>query len=220
MPSQPLLLVTTEYVPTGDEMLSARARPAPAPVDIDVEEDEPRRGRRWVAWLLPLMLLLAAAAGGVDYIATQDHTRTYQVPHLVGLAESEALNQISGFDWDTVVTREASETVPLGVVIRTQPDEATSLAQRQPFQLIVSTGPAPRPLPDLVGLTLEQAIHPGRMTQLPGAVAGHRPEVEPPIGIEPMTYALRGRRRPAELHGERAIRAGNNQFGASRDPLL
>ena len=164
MPPRPPVLVTTEYVPTSDEMVSARPRPAPAPADVDDDADEPRRGRRWVAWLVPLMLLLAAAAGGVAYIATKDHTRTYQVPHLVGLAESEALNQISGFDWDTVVTREASETVPLGVVIRTQPGEATSLAQRQPFQLIVSTGPAPRPLPDLVGQTLEQAT--ASLTQL------------------------------------------------------
>jgi serine/threonine-protein kinase len=110
-----------------------------------------------VAWLLPVLLVLAAAAGGIAYLVTRDQTRSYQVPDLVGLAEAKALNQISSFNWDTVVTREASDTAPAGVVIRTRPGAATLVDEHQPFQLIVSTGPAPRPLPDLVGLTLEEA---------------------------------------------------------------
>ena len=146
-------LVTTEYVPTLEEMTSSSAKP---PIDDDVPPT--RNGRRgWVKWILPIVLVLAAAAGGVAYALTRDQTHSYQVPHLAGLAEAEALNQISGFDWDTVVTREASDTVPAGTVIRTQPGEATSLQQKKPFQLVVSTGPAPRPLPDLAGLTLEEA---------------------------------------------------------------
>jgi serine/threonine-protein kinase len=56
-----------------------------------------------------------------------------------------------------VVTREASDTVASGIVIRTQPGESTALDENQQFQIVVSTGPAPRPLPDLVGMTLDQA---------------------------------------------------------------
>jgi serine/threonine-protein kinase len=118
--------------------------------------DEPSR-RRWFAWLIPLLLLLAAAGGAVAYFVTRDQTKTYQVPHLVGLTEAEALNQISGFNWDPVVSREASNTVANGIVIRTEPAEATALDENQQFQLVVSTGPAPRPLPDLSGLTLDEA---------------------------------------------------------------
>jgi eukaryotic-like serine/threonine-protein kinase len=153
-PAETRSLVTTEYVPTNEEMTAPRSQPV---AEVEVEPDEPPRRHHWYAWLVPVMLLLAAIAGGVAFIVTQDHTKTFQVPQLAGVAEAEALNQISGFDWDTVITREASETVPIGVVIRTQPGETTSLAQRQPFQLVVSTGPAPRPLPNLVGQTLEQA---------------------------------------------------------------
>ncbi len=145
--------VTTVYVPTHDEMVPPPAKPVPAELIDDVPE---RRGG-WLKWMLPVLLIIAAAAGGVWYVVTRDQTRTYQVPPLAGLAEAEALNQISEFDWDTVVTREASDDIPTGIVIRTQPGEATSLEENQPFQLVVSTGPAPRPLPDLVGLTLEQA---------------------------------------------------------------
>ena len=145
-------LVTTEYVPTVEEMTSVSIR---SPIEDDAP---PKPGRRrWVKWIVPIVLLLAAIGGGVAYALTRDHTHAYQVPHLAGLAEAEALNQISGFDWDTVVTRESSDSVPAGIVIRTQPVEATSVQQKKPFQLIVSNGPAPRPLPDLVGLTIEQA---------------------------------------------------------------
>jgi len=145
--------VTTEYVPTAEDMRSYRARPVATVAD----DSQPERRRGWLKWMVPLVVLLATAAGGVGYAVTRDQTNTYQVPQLAGLAEAEALNQISGFGWDTVVTREASDEVPTGVVIRTQPDEAVSLEENQPFQLVVSTGPAPRPLPDLIGLTLDEA---------------------------------------------------------------
>jgi eukaryotic-like serine/threonine-protein kinase len=148
----------TDYVPTV-EQLAAIDRPL-AVVRIDTHQRRRRRG--WVKWALPLLLVLAAAAGGVTYLVTRTHT--HQVPRLVGLAEAEALNQISGFAWDTIVTRESSDEVQAGTVIRTQPVEATILEEGEEFQLVVSTGPAPRPLPDLVGLTLDQAA--ARLEQL------------------------------------------------------
>jgi serine/threonine-protein kinase len=155
-PPPPPAPETTVYVPTADEMTSGQSRPET--LEVQPAPRPPRSRRRifrW--WLLPLVLVLAAVAGGVVYFVTRDQTRTYQVPRLAGLTEAEALNQISGFDWNTVVTREATDEVPTGVVIRTVPVEATALQQRQPFQLVVSSGPAPRALPDLVGQTLEQA---------------------------------------------------------------
>jgi serine/threonine-protein kinase len=112
---------------------------------------------------VPLILLLGLA-GGAAMWATRDRTHTYVVPHLVGLTEAEALNQVSEFDWQSTVVREPSDDVAAGVVIRTQPGEATSLQQNKPFQLVVSSGPAPRPLPDIAGLPLEQAT--AKLTQL------------------------------------------------------
>jgi serine/threonine-protein kinase len=143
---------TTVYVPTAEEMTSGHARPS----DIEPEPLPPRRHGK-LRWLLPVLLVLAAIAGGVVYFVSRDRTHTYQVPRLAGLTESEALNQISSFDWETVVTREASDEVPTGIVIRTRPFEGTPLEQNEPFQLVVSSGPAPRALPNLVGLTLEEA---------------------------------------------------------------
>ncbi len=79
------MITTTDHFPTSDEMLSVPAGAVPQ-ADFEGDADEPRRRRRWIAWLVPLMLLLAAVAGGVAYIATKDNVRTYPVPHLAGLA--------------------------------------------------------------------------------------------------------------------------------------
>jgi eukaryotic-like serine/threonine-protein kinase len=142
---------TVGYAPNADEpMVTTPAKPALQPETI-----APRRRRGWVRWVVPVMLVLAAAAGGAAYFATR--TLTHQVPRLAGLSEAEALNQVSAFGWETIVTREASDDVVSGVVIRTQPAETAVIAEGKPFQLVVSTGPAPRPLPDLAGKTLEEA---------------------------------------------------------------
>jgi eukaryotic-like serine/threonine-protein kinase len=143
---------TTEHVPTKETMTSTRSKPFD-----DEAEARPRRKRGVLKWLIPIVLVLAAIAGGVTYLVTRNETHTYQVPQLAGLAEAEALNQISAFNWDAVVSRESSDSVANGIVIRTQPTAAASLQEHKPFQLVVSTGPAPRPLPELVGLTLDQA---------------------------------------------------------------
>ncbi len=142
----------TLYSPTGEE--AARTAVAPR---VDEADSPVRSGRRRLRWVVPLLLVIAAAAGGVAYFVTRNQIHTHVVPHLAGLTEAEALNQVSGFNWDTVVTSEASDDVPAGIVIRTQPDEGTSVEETKPFQLVVSTGPAPRPLPDLVGMTLDEA---------------------------------------------------------------
>jgi serine/threonine-protein kinase len=124
--------------------------------DAELDDAAPRRGRRRL--LAPLLILLVGALASFTYFfVTRDRTHSYAVPHLVGLGEAEALNQISEYDWTVSISREASDDVAAGVVIRTQPVEATSIEEHQPFQLIVSSGPAPRPLPDLLGLTLAQA---------------------------------------------------------------
>lgn len=144
---------------------SATLVPPPPPADpsadhpldeVDIDDGFAPRGRR--RWLAPLLILLVGAIASFAYFfVTRDRTHSYAVPHLVGLSEAEALNQISEYDWTVSIAREASDDVAAGVVIRTQPVEATSIEEHQPFQLIVSSGPAPRPLPDLIGLTVAQA---------------------------------------------------------------
>jgi serine/threonine-protein kinase len=137
----------------------AAAPPAAAPTTVTAEADtvEPpvsRRRRRWPL-LLVLLLLLGAIGAGAAWWFTR--TISHEVPDLVGLEQGEALNMISEFDWDVVTSEEADDEVPAGVVIRTDPVSGTSLAEGSSLSLVVSTGPAPRVLPELAGLTVEAA---------------------------------------------------------------
>ena len=122
-----------------------------APV-IDIEiDDEPAGGRRWVLVLLALMLVAGGAAAW--WVSrTQYHT----VPLLAALEEGVAQNQL-GNDYVVTVSREFSEDIAQGAVIRTEPEAGVRLEEGAALTLVVSDGPAPRVLPELSGLTLDEA---------------------------------------------------------------
>ena len=136
----------------------AAARPAAARPEVDdpiapIERVGRRRGR------LPLFVAIVAVVGLAAATITWFATRVdaHPVPSLEGLPIGEALNKVAGLGWATISTEEASETVPTGAVIRTQPPAGTDLREGAQLQFVVSTGPAPRPLPELVNLSLADA---------------------------------------------------------------
>jgi serine/threonine-protein kinase len=106
-------------------------------------------------WLIPLILVLAAAGGAAAWYFTR--TVSHTVPDLAGKSEGAALNEVSGLGWNTLTPQEASETVANGVVIRTDPVAGTELDEGKTLTIVVSTGPAPRTLPELKGKTLQEA---------------------------------------------------------------
>lgn len=119
-------------------------------IDIEIEDDQVG-GRRWVVVLLALMLVAGGAAAW--WVSrTQYHT----VPLLAALEEGVAQNQL-GNDFVVTVTREFSEDVAQGAVVRTEPEAGVRLEEGAALTLVVSDGPAPRVLPELSGLTLVEA---------------------------------------------------------------
>lgn len=112
----------------------------------------PGNGRRW---FLVALVVMALGGGVLAWYNAQPKTST--VPELVGLEEGIALNQVSG-TFVGVVVEEASESIPVGVVIRTDPSAGAKLEHGKDLTLYVSSGPAPRVLPELTGLTKEQAL--------------------------------------------------------------
>jgi serine/threonine-protein kinase len=69
-----------------------------------------------------------------------------------------------------------------GVVIGTEPDAGVEIAEGEPFLIIVSDGPEFRALPDLVGLTQEEALAALAELQLVGVVGEPQFDETAPLG--------------------------------------
>jgi beta-lactam-binding protein with PASTA domain/glutamine amidotransferase PdxT len=81
-----------------------------------------------------------------------------QMPGLVQLTEAEAVAQIEAAGLQVgAVTREYSDSVPSGVVMSQDPAAESSVPLGTEVSLVVSLGPAPVAVPDVVGLTMAQA---------------------------------------------------------------
>jgi eukaryotic-like serine/threonine-protein kinase len=123
--------------------------------------EPPVKRRRLLPWLLVLALLAAAAVAGW-YVFTQiqdqlEASRPVAVPPLVGLREANAKAQLEnlGLDWE--VQRGPSTEFEKGIVADQNPAEGTRIQKGDTVTLLVSTGPPMTDVPDVVGLSYDEA---------------------------------------------------------------
>lgn len=118
------------------------------------------RSLRWRRFLLELGLVIAVALLGFGLssswinpgpIIESDHA----VPRVVDLAEAEAKQALAeaGFR-SRVLDERPSPVVPRGVVLRQDPPPDMVLPPNTLVDLVLSGGPAPVTVPDVVGLAL------------------------------------------------------------------
>ena len=131
--------------------------PPPSPYD-----EPPKRRRRWVPWLLVGLLIAAAALAGwwaYDQIQEQlDERAPVGVPFVEGLPEELAIQRIEAAGLEAEVGEQPSTEVDEGIVIEQNPKEGTSVARDSTVTITVSTGPREVEVPDLVGLTYDEAV--------------------------------------------------------------
>lgn len=121
------------------------------PIDDIVDEadvvDRPLVGR----WVLAAVAVLAVVVGGFfAYRALRDDSAA--IPDLAGVPEGQATNSVTQFGWNVVTVVEFSDSFDAGEVIRTEPPFGEDLSSGDTLTLVVSSGPPPVPLPDVVGL--------------------------------------------------------------------
>jgi len=158
-PPPPVAVTPLPPPPPFEEPMATEANPVVSEVfeeDFDPADEFPEHppavggGRRW---FLALLAVLAVAGGVLAWQNTRPDVSA--VPDLTGMRQGEALNQIGPFKG--AIEEEASETVDAGEVVRTEPTTGTTLEHGKTITIFVSTGPAPRALPELSGLTLPAA---------------------------------------------------------------
>ena len=117
-------------------------------------EDQPPPGKRrrlwlWVAISLVALLILGGIGYAVHYAAAGGGK--ISVPAVAGQTRKQAQKEIAKANLVSAVVLQASSTTPRGIVIRTSPTFGTLVAANSTVTLYVSTGPAKKPVPDVIG---------------------------------------------------------------------
>jgi len=113
--------------------------------------------RRRGFWLAGVIVLLIALAGGTGWYFGIGPGAQLTLPDVTKDSPSTAAQKLE--DLGLVVTRadEPSTTVPAGSVIGTDPASGQRVARESAVTLLVSTGPTPLPLPQVIGLQEDAA---------------------------------------------------------------
>jgi eukaryotic-like serine/threonine-protein kinase len=123
-----------------------------------------RRSRRWLAITLVTLIILAGL-GAVAYFLISNllddeepGVQPIEVPSVVGLPEEVATQQIVAAGLEVgEIRRQASPRFPEGDVIRQDPAAQEEVDPGTEVFLLVSTGPRLVEVPEIIGLTEEEA---------------------------------------------------------------
>ena len=145
-----------ESLPVVEPEKGSRTSATP-PVQVSSTPKPNAVGRR-PRWMMPLAAFVAvviAVIGARVLLATP----VYEVPALAGVAEAEAINIVTPFEWEVSVTSERSDEQPVvGAVIRTNPPAGEQLREGGIFTLVVSEGPVLRELPEVTAMQGADAL--------------------------------------------------------------
>ncbi len=137
-----------------DATVHVGSMPGAAAADIARVDEEPKRRWPWVA--LAALTIVAAVAGGVGaWFATRP--TTHEVPDLVGQSEDDAIEVALDNDWEPELIQVREPDTVAGEVVRTEPSAGEDLEEGEILQVFVSLGEPLVAVPDLAGMTIEEA---------------------------------------------------------------
>jgi serine/threonine-protein kinase len=158
---EPLPLAGAEEAAHDPHPTTLRPVPAPAPArypspasDTPAELAKSRRGRRLVPIVVMLLVVLGASAAA--FAVTRATGPRVRVPNLVGRTEVQAKASARGAGLGVRSQRSTSDDPP-GTVIRQDPGPGKLLGRGSRVRLVVSSGPAPIPVPGVEGQPEGQA---------------------------------------------------------------
>ncbi len=121
--------------------------PLEPPADEDPAEDG--GGRRWWLWPVLAAVLVAAIAAG---LLLTEGKKQVTVPRVVGETEQAAIFALRRAGLQANPTLAASVRVQTGLVVTQSPPAGSDASKGSTVKIVVSSGPANVPLPDVHGL--------------------------------------------------------------------
>ncbi len=106
--------------------------------------------RRWIPWVLGLVVVVGVVAG-VAYYLLAGGGKTYAVPLVNGEPVAQAQQQIQAQHLRSTVVDQASSSVKQGLVINSNPQQGNNVPANTVVTLFVSKGAAPVAVPNVVG---------------------------------------------------------------------
>ncbi len=144
----------------GAGAVAAAPPSGPGTETLDGMGEEPEKKRNTAMYVLlgiAAVAALAALAWGLMTALGGEEVPQVTVPTVVGQPEQTAVAKIAQAKLKSEKVTEASDTVPAGEVIRQDPAGGAKAAEGSVVRITVSTGPTSIAVPDLRGLTLDEA---------------------------------------------------------------
>lgn len=146
--------VETTVIPTTTDTMVIAATDVASDSDaVDAARPDAPAIARWI--VAAVAVLVVVVGGFLLFKVIQKDS--YAVPALTGVDLGEATNLVTEYDWTIVEVEEASEDVPAGAIVRTEPEAGQKLQTGKTITFVVSTGPPPVPLPELNALDVATA---------------------------------------------------------------
>ncbi|MBB5154275.1 Stk1 family PASTA domain-containing Ser/Thr kinase [Saccharopolyspora phatthalungensis] len=143
----------TEMLPPGRHRSVDRD-----PDEIDPRQERKRRKHWMVALVTAACVAVFALAAWLVTSMVNSEPEGQPVPNLMGMNRAAALAQASSEQWNVVSKLCPSSVEDVDRVVRqTPPWPAQLVKERQKLELCFGTGPASVPVPDLSGLTINEA---------------------------------------------------------------
>lgn len=131
----------------------------PTDPDADGEDEEEGKSKKWLWITLSVVGVLAIA--GLIWVLLQgnqsDQPPQVTIPSVAGQAEADATTRLQDLNLEVRRVEEPSTSVAAGMVTKTDPAEGTSVDEGSTVALYVSTGPDSASVPDVSGMSQEQA---------------------------------------------------------------
>ena len=131
----------------------AREPAAPPYVAPELSRAGRRRRRRW-PYLVLLFLVLAGGVGAGSYYLVSNRAPSHPLPDVIGQTELQAATALRTLKFDVQIREEHFDgSTPGEVRLQTPAGGGTAtLKEGKRVTLVVSKGPAPTPVPDLVAM--------------------------------------------------------------------